>query len=562
MGALPPTVDPTLAPPAQTPPPPPVAGAVPPPLVPYSPPALTATPTPQLAASLPPGLNGKPNPAAVPPAVAARQRHDDKKDQATRIGRQVLRSQQQPQNSTSDAFTPPTKAPQETAPLDPVTKQPMAVPQQAQTPFTPAQYVAPKKGLEYLALGLGLLFPGAPIAKAAAGFAQGLQQGAQNSYQRREQQAEQQYKVKQAQAQTDFANASAKYGAASEEAHRAFINAQAQFGVDEHNAEFKWQQQQQLRQRGIDPKTNKPFVLPKNLATPPPRGAGAMTYAQWESAQARFYTGLGATDQAASHAKAAEDYVTQARQQQTQAAEFARTVYVQSHEDARSANAQANEWARHADTEAHADARALLADGRQRNTFRNEAVRLGRQADVDWVKAIQPEQTYNPDGTVSAVKKPAVISDPNLKKSLTQAFLQISRSPDPEGLAAHLASKFTGDNPAAATAAQILNERGAAAAAARQSQALPIFARPESYYENVEAQAQQALFKRFGLNPNDPRVKSALDKATAAGQDPSDPEILSAIKKDLNAPRHRPAPSAGQTFNRALQDTLSNPPPM
>lgn len=53
-------------------------------------------------------------------------------------------------------------------------------------PYNQPQYHPPAKGLEYLAAGLSLLFPGAPISYAAAGLASGLYQRAQNQYTRAE----------------------------------------------------------------------------------------------------------------------------------------------------------------------------------------------------------------------------------------------------------------------------------------------------------------------------------------------------------------------------------------
>lgn len=58
-------------------------------------------------------------------------------------------------------------------------------------PYQAPQYKPPAKGLEYLAAGLSLLFPGSPIASMAGGVAGGLVERSQQQYQRAEQQEQQ-----------------------------------------------------------------------------------------------------------------------------------------------------------------------------------------------------------------------------------------------------------------------------------------------------------------------------------------------------------------------------------
>src|SRR5271165_4336403 len=172
----------------------------------------------------------------VPPAVAARQRADAKKDEKRKIGSDLLASATAPGSNypqiagltTSvghdlktapppNGQPPPPQAPQYPGP--PQEALPQTPPAQEQVPpFTPAQYKAPNKGLEYLALGISLLFPGAPIARLAAGFAGGLSQGAEQGYQRKEHQAEEQYKVTQEQARVQAGNQDARRAAEIEAA--------------------------------------------------------------------------------------------------------------------------------------------------------------------------------------------------------------------------------------------------------------------------------------------------------------------------------------------------------
>lgn len=58
-------------------------------------------------------------------------------------------------------------------------------------PYQAPQYKPPAKGLEYLAAGLSLLFPGSPISYMAGGLASGLYQRSQDQYQRAQQQEQQ-----------------------------------------------------------------------------------------------------------------------------------------------------------------------------------------------------------------------------------------------------------------------------------------------------------------------------------------------------------------------------------
>lgn len=517
---------------------------------------------------LPAGIAG-PNPAA---AIAARKRKNEKRDEQRKAGAQALRTVAG-QNSTADAppqYTPPPgPAPQQGPPVDPATGKPMAAPQMQSPDFKPAEYVPPKKGLEYLALGLGLLFPGAPIARIASGFSGGLQQGAQQKYERAEHTAEQQFKVAEAKAHAEYQNAQARYGVASDEAKRAYVNLQEQRGVakekaeaDFANAKVRYDAAQQQRARGTDPKTGQPFVVPPALQAPLPPNAGVRDHAMREHALSQFYTSVGATDIAAQHAAQAKEYVDQAKQQQSQAASLMRTMYTVQHADARAYAHMAQSAAIHADSEARADAREeyrarrddlrdLRQDATHRDALRTQAFRLGNTFEHDYVKAITEQKTYNPDGTEAGIKKPATISDPGLKKALAQAFQRITKDADPVGLAQHIAdATFKMDDPASATAKSLLVQRAEYAELTRKSQGLPVLPKPEAYYAALDRQAQQHMLKSIGLNLNDPRVKSWMDKLTQAGIDPSSPEALAAIKADL----------AGKSTKLKRDDLLKNVP--
>lgn len=150
----------------------------------------------------PNGVPTVPPPNGIPPAVAARTRRDEKRDAQRKIGAQVMdQAGQQPPVAPS---TPPgpipvsaTNAVASIDPNNPYEAQAIAAQQAALNAPTPQyqqpQYVPPAKGLEYLALGLTALFPGAPISRMAAGFAQGLQQRADTRYDRATQEAQQKY---------------------------------------------------------------------------------------------------------------------------------------------------------------------------------------------------------------------------------------------------------------------------------------------------------------------------------------------------------------------------------
>jgi hypothetical protein len=186
-----------------------------------------------------------------------------------------------------------------------------------------AQYHAPKPGMEYLAAGLALLFPGAPIARLATQFIAGSQQGAQQRYERE-------------QKQDDTAN---------------------------QNATAQYQYKQALIQRGIDPKTNKPFVLPPAMqkmadeALNPKAPLEQVLAAQ--RALAGYYGSIGATEPAKEYADDAKASAAALQKQQDQDRqdffEMKKEEYIQAHEDRRAGNmndierarlnAQATHWA-------------------------------------------------------------------------------------------------------------------------------------------------------------------------------------------------------------------------
>jgi hypothetical protein len=182
-------------------------------------------------------------------------------------------------------------------------------------------------------------------------------------------------------------------------------------------------------------------------------------------------------------------------------------MYTVQHADMRASASIGARYAIHADSEARADRRAEFSAGRaeatmlrldanHRDTLRTEAYRLGHTFETDYAKAMTAQETYGPDGTVTGVKKPAAISDPKLKQSLSTALTRITKDADPMGLAQHIADTvFKADDPASATAKSLLTDRAAYAEAMRKSQGLPIMARPEEYYSALDKQTQDRLMK-------------------------------------------------------------------
>lgn len=412
----------------------------------------------------------------IPPAVAARQRQDAKKDEQRKFGRQLTSAikavspsgapAQPGQGAQRQTQTPAPQypgVPQEDAPTTPVA--------QEQVPaFKAAEYKPPNRALEYLALGIGLLFPGAPIARMAAGLLGGLEQGAEKSYQRREGQAEQQYQVQSQQAQADARNQAAKRAAEIADAQRKAANQQVLYA-----------QGQQYRAAGLDP-TGKPIPLPPQLAAPMPRTAGNTDYFKRESALASFYSQMGAYDVAKEHQALAADYqraavsdATNARQilleAQREAARWQQTLQTEHHQDLLHADTEAHADARHYSSEAaanarHADAmavegarlqredirlaleegRAVQADATRRAVLRDQSLTAG----ADYSKLVGQLTMGKPlldgngaprlDSVGQPMYGPATVSGP-LKAVVAQLNKQIARSTNPAAFADALVNR-------------------------------------------------------------------------------------------------------------------------
>ncbi|MGD0968665.1 MAG: hypothetical protein ABR949_10290 [Candidatus Aquilonibacter sp.] len=497
-----------------------------------APQALPApAPTQQVAMAPPVGF-----PPPVPPAVAARKRKDEKKDVATKVGRKVLNATQNqgptpPANplATPLPAAPVQKAAVESAPLGPDGK-PLPAPQERNVDFKPAQYKPPNKGLEYAALALTLLAPGTKIAQAAAQFVGGLNKGSEEAYQRNEQQAEQKYKVDQANAENEYKNAVARYGAASDEAHRAFVNQQSVNGADFATAEAAWQakvagirQKQELWTQGlmIGPKGNAiPVPLPPALAKPLGPNATPQASFQRQNAIADFYAKNGITGAPAQRA----DRLAQTYQS------FMIDQYNQGREDARHADTENREDTRQARTFAHEEYLRRLEDP----TKKNQAMSAAFAARNDYYNfmADSTKPKFDKDG--NKIAGPDMSAD---DKAAVQPYInKILRDPDPMGMSKHYA-ETSSLTEAQKQAINLAGQYGYAQRYATDPRSIK--PRSEAYYDAVDrsnaaaaAKRADATLAKSGLNLRDPQVAAEIKKFKDAGV-PIDADAIAAIKKDL-----------------------------
>lgn len=428
--------------------------------------------------------------------------------------------------------------------------------------FQGAEYHKPAKGLEYLALGIGLLFPGAPIGKAAASFAQGLNQGADSRYKRDEGAAEKQYEVKKAQADVDARGAQNDFNVALEQAkakqagsvadtnifNQSVLAAQAQHTVDVKEGKFfKPPPFQTLLPKVSDPKTGK---------VSPDKSSAGMASAYNQMAQ--LARQQGASDLASGYDEQAKEFSRDAEREATSADSLRRTmlqidqanrrmVYTQGREDARTGARIGAEYDLTRYREGMENARALKTDATRMADVRDKAIHANITFQQDWNKFTMPEYKYdatgqvmkNPDGT-PIIKRVAPVGD---AKALVPYFGMIGKASDPAIMAQHVADLYqkTAGDAANPSAVQLILQYGEAQNLQREARGLPILPHSEAYYSawdkanSPKAPSSDSLLKAAGLNGADPKVKAAVQKATDAGL-PMNAATIDAIKKDLNPP--------------------------
>lgn len=339
-------------------------------------------------------------------------------------------------------------------------------------------YEPPKKGLEYAAAALSLLFPGAPIGRAAAGFAQGLTQGADKKYARAQQTAQDQYKSEAAKDATlnQGALTKASQDVRTAEAYDKYVATKTAVGNE--NQDRIYNARQQARAQGTNPDTGKPFQLPPTLTNPPPPTSGYDGLARWHQARQQAYLAMGATAPAAAESEAAKEATRQA----TDAANNARQLFeaaqrakveIGIHNDT-----EANGNSRHNDTVWHEDQRALLADAGRRAEYGVKASAADKSLFTTWQQYTKPQtktvEIKDVNGAVTGIHTvpmvgedgktpvPPPINDAHgFQTRLTQTVNLIRKDRDPEGAAAYY-SAHMGNDAAGLAAQEILQQAGQA----------------------------------------------------------------------------------------------------
>jgi hypothetical protein len=397
------------------------------------------------------------------------------------------------------------------------------------------EYHAPNKGLEYAAMALALLFPGAPIGRAASSFVQGMNTGAQQRYQRDEQTAKDQYEAAKGKADTDnqgaIAAANAKFQNA--EAYDRYMATKTAVGNDNQDRIFT--ARQNARRDGTNPDTGRPFQLPPALAKPPDPRKGYDALAQWHQARAAAYTALGATTPAAQEDAAAKEAMTAAEQARTQAAELDRTIMTI---NAANARTSAEIGAAAGRQEAEFRNGWAMLDARESQQYRDQATRVNGDANKLWANLTTPITDQ-----YGQTKPPVVAPGSPLYQSLTVAMKGMQQGQgrmDPQGYAQYVIDNTPSlkDNPIAQQVLQAKAEGLEFTMRANGYQPVPFIPPPKL--------DSATILKHAGVNPSDPKVQAWRAQATSAGIDPDSPEALAAMKNDLKggAGGAAPRPSA------------------
>jgi hypothetical protein len=427
------------------------------------------------------------------------------------------------------------QVPGQEVPLDQAPPAPTAIheaPTLESAPYKAPEYHAPNKGLEYAAMALALLFPGAPIGRAASSFVQGMNTGAQERFQNDEQTAKDQYEAAKGKADTDnqgaIAAANAKFQNA--EAYDRYMATKTAVGNDNQDRIFT--ARQNARRDGTNPDTGKPFQLPPALAKPPDPRKGYDALAQWHQARAAAYTALGATGPAAQEDAAAKGAMTAAEQARTQAAELGRTIMTI---NAANARTSAEIGAAAGRQEAEFRNGWAMLDARQSQQYRDQATRVNGDANKLWANLTTPITDQ-----YGQTKPPVVVPGSPLYQSLTVAMKGMQQGQgrmDPQGYAQYVIDSTPSlkDNPIAQQVLQAKAEGLEFTMRANGYQPVPFIPPPKL--------DSTTIIKHAGFNPSDPKVQAWRAQATSAGIDPDSPEALAAMKNDLKGGA-APRPSA------------------
>ena len=369
----------------------------------------------------------------------------------------------------------PDDVPKLQAPPEPTAK--YQAPQLETASYTAPKYEPPKKGLEYAAMALALLFPGAPIAKDAAAFVQGLNTGAADKYKRAETTAQNQYKAAEAKDATinqgRIAQAAGNFTAAQQ--YDKWVAAKTAVGNE--NADRVYAARQTERQQGQNPDTHKPFVPPGGLSKPPPPTTGYDGLAQWHQARALWYEQQGATGPAAQEAAAAKEATTQAINAANNARALAEAAARMRQELASHKDTEAGEDRRHNDTVWHEDQRALLVDQGRRAEYGVKASNADKSLFTTWQQYTKPQtktvEIKDVNGNVTGIRTvPLVDANGNpvpppisgtLQQTITKMVNLVRGDRDPEGAAAYYAAQLD-NSPGGLAGKEILQQAGAAGA--------------------------------------------------------------------------------------------------
>lgn len=384
--------------------------------------------------------------------------------------------------------------------------------------FTPAQYHAPNKGLSYLAAALALLFPGAPIARAAAGFLGGMGEGAQNRYQREEKTAQDQYQVAQRNADTAHTNSLDAYNTGLQQAQVAYQNA-----LEQRKARTD------MAGRGLDWRTGKPFAYPSL----PQLGAKG-DYTSNMAAYGRLIQ-LAQRNGDAGGAERYNEMMTQydaiAKQQMQDAYAWQKVIYQENQQNTREDYRQSREDARTSYREAAQNARAGTMSSTQLLNLQNSVISDRARFLTDFRNA------------TSGLN--ATITDQNVVKSLGSSIRVIARSTDPEGMAQRLIDQTQDVN-----AQNLLQQAGSISARDRIAHGLTIVPLPPPPKSHTAIAPGIGAFvnaaRASGLSPE--QISAQLDAA----------KIPPAQKAQIRALLHLPAAAKPPTASLSDMAGLGN----